>query len=353
MPVSIGGVTPTNPAPTKSQTNLNTAYGVYPKTDTSTAPSTPRPTFESDLAAATKISDGLLAGKEPAHVTDPHAADNAAELARLQARLGGLDSKEMLAAKEQGLASLDQSTAQNLERYGSIAGAHGVQGGAAASLMGRALQENNQGRAQLERQLVLDNIAAKDNASQAYGAFLNGQTANGIGMSTANTAADNAYTGLGISLPFDIMSGMGTYTAADDAAALNEKALGIAEKAAGGGAPSAPAVGTTGEPNRNIVAESDQISINKITSSIDDVTKQLGEIVESGTGFLKAQSLTDLLAMFKERINLTHADEPASEKTRILREQWQQALFSAGVVNTHGGARIFTELPSDSLFSFE
>jgi hypothetical protein len=201
--------------------------------------------------------------------------------------------------------------------------------------------------------LVLDNIAAKDNASQAYGAFLNGQTANGIGMSTANTAADNAYTGLGISWPFDIMSGMGTYTAADDAAALNEKALGIAEKAAGGGAPIAPVVGTTGEPNRNLVDEADQRSIQKISATIQGVTDQLGKAVESGTGFLPEQNLTDLLAMFKERINLTHSSEPATEKTRILHEQWQKALFDAGVVNTQGGARIFTKLPDESLFKFE
>lgn len=328
-PPPVAPVAPTTPDP------------VTPPAAPTPPPAAPRPTFAGDLADATTIADNLLAGHEPAHVTDPHAADNAANLARLQARLGGLDSVEMLAAKEQGLASLDQSTAQNLERYGSIAGAHGVQGGAAAGLMGRALQENNQGRAQLERQLVLDNIAAKDAASTAYGNALAGQTRNGIDMSTTNTAADNAFTGLQISLPFDIMNGMGTYTAADDADAANNRALDIAEKAAGGDAPAAPTTtSSTGEAGRNELDTSAQTTITKIDSSIKSLTDSMGTSVGGNRGaYLPGEDIAKLVPMLREKIETMYPDEPTTEKSRIMQEELRKILFDTGIINTQGQPR--------------
>ena len=187
--------------------------------------------YQADLSQAGQIAKDMLKGKESAQISDSRAQENQSYLDLLKSRLGGLDSKEMLASKEQGLAELDQQTAQNLERYSSIAGSNGVNGGARAALMGRALQQSNEGRAALQRQLITDNVAAKDRAAQAYGGALSSATATDMDISKYNAGAKDRDTGLSLSLPFDVMSGIGGYRAQDSADKANAEQVQIAKDA--------------------------------------------------------------------------------------------------------------------------
>jgi len=207
--------------------------------------------YQQDLSQANDIAKGMLAGNQSAQITDPHAQENQQYLDLLKSRLGGLDSKEMLAAKEQELSDLDHQTAQNLERYASIAGSSGVDGGARAALLGRALQQDNEGHAALQRQLITDNIAAKDRAAQVYGGALSSATNTGLDINKYNAGAKDRDTGLALSLPFDIQSGIGGYRAQDAADKANAEQTQLAKEALKNLAPKAPAATTVAATNAN------------------------------------------------------------------------------------------------------
>lgn len=115
-------------------------------------------------------------------LTDAHAAQSDAALAtegaglarqnanldRLKGNLGGLTAEENRAAMEQGQAGVQNEMKQNLERYAARAGGQGVRGAANAALQGKAYTQANQDTAAYNRQLILDNVSAKQAASQAY-----------------------------------------------------------------------------------------------------------------------------------------------------------------------------------------
>ncbi len=187
----------------------------------------PQQRYMDDLQHARDVSAELLQGHQSARISDPRQAQIDEYLAMLKKRLGGMDSGEELAMREQGLLNLDQQTAQSLERYAGIAGSRGVQGGANAALVGRALFEANQNRAILERQFVLDNLARKDAAMQAYGGALTQQQGVSLGIEQQHADAADRDTGLALSLPFDIMGGIGTYRGQDSTERSAERAYDI------------------------------------------------------------------------------------------------------------------------------
>ncbi len=298
------------------------------------APDAATTQYTNDLTTAQGIANNIIGDSTAAHINNPYREQTDEYLQVLRGRLGGMDSEEMRASREEGLAGLSQQTAQSLERYGSIAGANGVQGGARAGLMGRALAEGDRTRASLERNLIMDNMLAKDRAAQAYGGALQGATNTEIGVQTYNAGADDRMTGLRMNLPFQIMSGIGGYRAADAADAASSRQEGIAQQALdrlnqSGGA-------TT--PQRNAVDSESQTSIDRLTTTMND----LGAIVGGDVGPDKNKAykaMNDAAQALRERINLQFGDEPDTEKRRLFEEQWREWLWNAGLINKDGGWR--------------
>lgn len=262
----LGGTDPTTPTSAASPTQPLSSAGAPPAVaglnsppgaPSAPPPPTPPPTDAQQYAStlgvsgnnATEIANNVIGDNHSAQISDPHAKETQDYLDMLKGRLGGMNSGEMLAEKEQGLQDLGNQTSQNLERYASIAGSRGVQGGANASLMRKALVEDNQGRASLERGLIMDNIAAKDRASQAYGGALQTATATGLDVGKYNAGATDRDTGLAMNLPFSILSGIEGTHATNVSDAATQDTIDIAKKAALGGststAPAAPGTAIT------------------------------------------------------------------------------------------------------------
>lgn len=341
---------PPAPKPAPAMTPPPTVAGAAPTTTpltTTPTPPAPQPSpvsppppaaapqrWQDDFGVASDISNKILAGNEPKHVVDQYKGQTDDFLSILKERLAGLDSKEMLAAKEEGQASLNNQMAQSLERYGSIAGANGVQGGARAALMGKALHEQDLGRASLERNLILDNIAAKDKAAQAYGGALQGATNTALGVNKINTDADNAFTGLKLSMPFQVMSGIGGYRAEDRAKEAGDKELDVVQQYL----KDMPSQQGPTTPQRNAVDQQDQTSIDKLTTIMQDAGAVAGSDV--GTDKNKVyKAMDDAAKALRERINLQSADEPDEVKKQLFDEQWREWLWNAGLINKEGGWR--------------
>lgn len=140
----------------------------------------------SGLAAGTDWANKVLPDGTLTRISDPRAGEVNDYLAKLKERTGGMDSAEMLAAKEQNQQYSDQALAQNERRLSGIAGAAGVRGGAAAGLQATAIQQSQQSRDALQRQLVLDNIDQQNKAFASYGGALTGQQGTELGIQTYN-----------------------------------------------------------------------------------------------------------------------------------------------------------------------
>lgn len=175
-----------------------------------TAPTTtPTPPPVNTYVADTRIAKDMIAGDMGAgmdwantvlpdgtlgRLNDPRQAEINELLAKLKERTGGMNSQEMLAAREQGLAGMDQQLSQNLMRTNRLAGNAGVRGGAAAGLGAQAIRQNSADRAGLERQMILDNIAQKNSAFAAYGSALTGQQGTELGIQQYNAGAGDRET---------------------------------------------------------------------------------------------------------------------------------------------------------------
>jgi hypothetical protein len=279
------------------------------------------------------IADQILGDSAAARIEDPHAEENAEYLKMLKSRLGGLDAEEMRAARDQGQLELGRQTAQNLERYGSIAGASGVQGGARAALMGKALNESNFARGSLERQLIMDNIAAKDRAHQAYGGALQGATATGLDIQRYNAGAQDRDTAARIGLPFDVMSGIGSYRAEDQAQANNQAAIDLAKEAVN--KQSQPVTAPQNTPNQ--LDEDTTYKVEKITTALNEIGGEVGKNI--GPFYLPTTEISKAVAAIKERVALQFPDEPETELKNKTRAQLIEWLWNAGVINKEGQTR--------------
>lgn len=293
--------------------------------------------YRDDLATARSISDDMLNGVSSARIQNPYQQQTDEYLEMLKKRLGGLDSEEMSAARDQGILELDRHTAQNLERYGSIAGASGVSGGARAALMRKALDESNFARGTLERQLVLDNIAAKDRAYQAYGGALGGATATGMDVERYNAGAQDRDTGLSLSLPFDIMSGIGGYRAEDRAAASDAAALDtvknyINQQSSNNSTSTNGGAGTSGQPVQGSSVDSITQSLNTLGAEIGAKFEQLGagnvSPQEYGAALDKARKYVD------ELIDSMYPNATEAEKSELYREKMKEWLWNSGFTNS-------------------
>lgn len=247
------------------------------------------------LQTAITQANQLLAGHEAARIDDPYAAQTQEFLNTLKNRIGGMNSQEMQAARDQGLLGLDRETNQNLERYASIAGAHGVQGGAAAALMGKALNNANYARGNLERQLLLDNIAEKDKAAQAYGGALSTATQGAYNYGTYNAGAHDRDTAAHLSLPFNLLS-IGQANAAEGRSdRSNQEMLDTIKSYINTSKEPLPVKAVEGTTN---TSEQSQVAGNQLSGLGADVGKQIDSGYDADWTTIndKLQEAADLIA---------------------------------------------------------
>ncbi len=339
------GTPPQTPGPTPVRLGGTAGSSGSPILPPGVAPGSAASNFVTDFETSKNLADNLLKGNESARISNPYQKQHDEYLELLKKRLSGLDSDEMRAAKEEGLSQLDQQQAQSLERYASIAGSRGVSGGAAAGLMGKALHENNLGRASLERQLILDNIAAKDRAMQAYGGGLMDVTGVGMDVTKYNAGAQDRDTGLKLSLPFDIMSGIGGYKAADEAKAAGTRAEDLARLAiSGGGSASAtPATSSavTVDANGKPVVKAPDAAIDpKNQGRVDELGNTLNatgaEIARALSGGRDQEvigKLSEVADVLREQVDLTFPTATEEQKKKAFSDAWRSWGSNAGIWN--------------------
>ncbi len=112
-------------------------------------------------------------------------------LSMQKARLNGMTPEEKLAAREEGMAGINQQLATNMKQFGDVAAGNGIRGGSAAGLQMQALGQAQQASGALSRQMILDNVAQKNIAMDRYGSTLSQQQGVGLGIQNANVAQKN------------------------------------------------------------------------------------------------------------------------------------------------------------------
>jgi hypothetical protein len=113
--------------------------------------------------------------KQIAGMTDPRSKEANDLLAMQKQRLQGMTPEEQRAAFEQGQVGINRQMSSSLRHLGGLAAANGVRGGAAAGLQMGAVNAATAAQGDLQRKLVLDNLAQKNLAYDQYGNQLNNQ----------------------------------------------------------------------------------------------------------------------------------------------------------------------------------
>lgn len=222
---------------------------------------------------------------------DPRQAEMNALLAKLAARQDGMTPDELRAASEQGTAAIDAQLAQNQRKLASIAGANGLRGGAAGGLQMSALNEATGQRAQLARQLVLDNLAQKSQNLEQYGKVLTGQQGTELGIQDRNLglkgqeAFGRASTPLQISGVLD-SSRQGIL--ANDLAKTNvdiakDYVRMFGQTGGYGGKPTSDTQSNVRDASGNLVPVNNEDS-DKIRSELDAITQQIKSAPLKNTG---------------------------------------------------------------------
>lgn len=156
------------------------------------------------INAGQGLATGIIGNTQPATISNPYSQQWNDYLGLLKSRLGGMTQQELQTEQDQGLAGINQQLGDNQERLAGAAGAQGLSGGVSAGLQAKALNQAQQSRTDLQRQLVLDNITQKNNAMQAYGGALNTATGFGLDTSKFNAGATNSFNALKLGLPIQL-----------------------------------------------------------------------------------------------------------------------------------------------------
>jgi hypothetical protein len=271
----------------------------------------PRPDYlplapeDPTVLAKKQVSENMTAGMDWAnsiikpgpdgtfkHLSDDYRGQMDDYLAMLKERTGGMDSKEMLAMREQGLAGMDQQLAQNMRRAGQIAGNAGVRGGAAAGLQMGALNQTAAQRANLERQMIIDNIAQKNQAFAAYGGALGGASDRALGIGQFNIGQDTkaALTPAQLAMQYGgLIDSTASGIKADRSAAENTKLAGEIYKGVLGGGVAAPTATSAPNSFQSVVSAAgtggmklDGVQMGPNTVSEEEAFNSLPEAVKQG-----------------------------------------------------------------------
>lgn len=283
----------------------------------------------SDLATGEAFANKHFYDGAMGRIEDPRKAQMDAFLAKLAARQDGMSPEEMRAAKEQGQSDIDSQLAQESRQLASIAGAHGVRGGAAAGLQRGALNNAVKQRAGLSRQLVLDNLAERSRGTEAYGKALTGQQATELGVQESNLgrkaqeAFGRASTPLQMSGVMDSMrQGILSGNLAQQNADVAKEYVKTFGQTGGYGG------GKMSKEDEESVASSQQVATNT-TTELDKLVEQargqglLGQAgwTTGGFGGAIVQKINTMTAALKEQIDLQNPNKSQSWRDAELKKR--------------------------------
>ncbi len=124
-------------------------------------------TLKGDIAAGQEIFGGDFAEGKLGRLQEGPSGDVQDIIARRKAGLGGLSAEENQAIRERGSQSIDRSTQSSLRQLRGLQGATGQRGGSALASQSRILQAGQGAKANVERDLAIQNVDVK---RQALGA---------------------------------------------------------------------------------------------------------------------------------------------------------------------------------------
>lgn len=305
-----------------------------------------------NMAAGTEWAQSVLPDGSLTRLSDPRAAEMNALLAQLKERTGGMTQQEMLAQQENGIASTDQLLAQNMRRAGDIGAASGVRGGAVAGLKMDALRDSTQARAAFQRQLILDNIAQKNQAFAAYGNTLVNQQGTELGIGKYNAGKDDAekvgridlanqYGGMLDSTASSLKAEDRAKEATDISKSFGDKVIEILEKQGGGS-------GGPTDPTKPVETRDTKAIYGSITSELKNSLSNPAfpnrdasgrPVVDVATS--SGPEIDSIKTKVKEFVDLSYPDLTEAERKDKYNETFRQAMKDAGAVLTNDTANAF------------
>lgn len=148
----------------------------------------------------------------------PFAKQQAILRDRLQGRMGGLNEGEGAALRERALVGQGQAQQGQMRALRGIQGSTGVQGPAAAAQQQRLVEAGGQQRADLERNLLLENVGLQRQGALDFQNLLGQQGAQNLGIQQFNVGQSQREQLLKETLPMQF----GQASAAERQAAINE-----------------------------------------------------------------------------------------------------------------------------------
>lgn len=130
------------------------------------------------------------------------AAENLQLKQLLEGRLGGLSAGEGAAMREQALGGIGQQRQTDVRALRGMQGAQGVRGPAAVSQQQDIFNQAADRRSDLEQQLLLRNVAMKQQAAQDFGRELARQQTQGLGIEQFNIGQANQEQSIRQAFPF-------------------------------------------------------------------------------------------------------------------------------------------------------
>jgi hypothetical protein len=221
------GTTSASKYPTVQQTSQVAATAAAPSAPTLT----PEQRVKNDLDAGMNFAKTHIADGSLGRLSDARQGEVNELLAKQKAGLDGMTPAEMLAAREQGNAEINRSLSGNLRQLGGIAAANGVRGGAAAGLKLGAINQATSAQGDLQRRLVLDNIAQKNVAMDRYGRTLGNQQGVELGVGKYNIDQGNREKLGQLGAAFQYGGLIDSTRAGDTATELANKNISLSEKA--------------------------------------------------------------------------------------------------------------------------
>lgn len=230
-------VAETPPRSTPASANVGPAQQPAGPTSTdltpvTTAPAkTPQQRLDEEIASGYANADKYGIGKAGSmgEIKDERKAEIDDLLAKQKAGLDGMTPEEMLAAKEQGNATINGQLATNMQQFADVAAGNGIRGGSAAGLQMQAMAGAQAESGQLARKMILDNVAQKNIAMDRYGKTLGEQQGVGIGIQDKNNQTRNAETLARELAAAGYTSLLDSYKSGDKADALSNRGIGILE----------------------------------------------------------------------------------------------------------------------------
>ena len=121
-------------------------------------------TLKGDIATGQELFGGDFAEGKLGRLETGPSADVQDIIARRKAGLEGLSAEENQAIRERGSQAIDRSTQSSLRQLRGLQGATGVRGGSALANQARILQAGQGAKANVERDLAIQNIGVKREA---------------------------------------------------------------------------------------------------------------------------------------------------------------------------------------------